>query len=80
MITHYHTDFDGRISFCSQNLKDCPIYNDIEVMVNKVQHHCLYNNYNSKDYINIGIQRNRSNCLDKNIICKCQHDTNAYIN
>ncbi len=67
-ITHYLTDLDSSISFCSQKLEDCPIRYDIEVKVNKVHYHSLYNHYQGKDFRKIGNQKNRGNCLDKNIL------------
>ncbi len=34
----------------------------MDVKVNKGHHYSLYNNYNGKEFRNIGNQRNRGNC------------------
>ncbi len=49
IITHYHTDLDGSLSFSSQEIAEWPIRADMDVKVNKVHHYSLYNNYNGKD-------------------------------
>ncbi len=71
-ITHYHTDLDGSICFCSQKVQECHINNNTEVKVNELQHHCLYNNYNGTYDTNIS--------LNSSMTHTSKHYTNAYAN
>ncbi len=57
-ITHYYTDLDGSIYFCSQEPEYCPIYKHTEVSMKEVKQHCLYNNCNCE---NVSMQNSRAN-------------------
>ncbi len=72
IITQYHTDLDGSLYFCSQEIAECHIRADLDDKVGNVHHYSLYNKYNDKKFktTSINYHMNKGNCLDRNMACE----------
>ncbi len=49
-VTHFHTDLDGSLAFCSREISDCPIQDGISSRLKTNNHFTYYNDYQGNSF------------------------------